>query len=549
LQTRWKACGLALLVLACLLPAITRASPHPLPTRTAMKGTPKPKVVSLRIALPAGPRVDPALVEDEGNVELANLLYSGLVRLNASYKIVPSDASSYSISPDHRHYTFHLHPDLRFSNGDPVRAEDYKFAIVRSLNAGVKSPTAPVYLLDIQGASDYLTGRAKTVSGLKVVDAHTLQITTRWPVPYFLMELTYPTSYALDEKAIRKQGPLDNTAWYSSPVGSGPYRVKSWIPNSKMVLVPNKYFSGPKPSVKQIVLSFGSLQGTGLDLYNFVRQNLDVVNLGFDSTLIGLKGVRETKSLSIDGIYMNVKMVPFGDRRVRRALTMALDRTALVSAALGRTATPFGGYVPAGEAGYNAHLKLLPFNVAEARRELKAAGFPNGKGFPTTTLWYPTSLELGRLVTAIAQQWHKALNIRVETKSLEGTVLLTKQAQNSLPLCLSGWTADYPDPHDWLSLQWKSDAINNNIHYSNKVFDDQVAAADVTWDPRRQKQLYDAAQRTLVQDAAWLPLYIPYRLTYIRPTIDNLSLTGYGVMPRTGSWAQVAVKTSNTKLQ
>jgi len=137
----------------------------------------------------------------------------------------------------------------------------------------------------------------------------------------------------------------------------------------------------------------------------------------------------------------------------------------------------------------------------------------------------------------------------VDTKALENSALLTKQAQNSLPLYLSGWTADYPDPHDWLSLQWKSDAINNNMHYSNKTFDTDVAAADVTWNPRRQQQLYNAAQESLVQDAAWLPLYIPHRLTYIRPTVNNLDLTGYGVMPRTGSWAQVEVKTGSTKAQ
>src|SRR5579859_862072 len=243
LQTGWKACGAGLVLIACLLPAITQASQHssapkPAATKTLTKPTPKPTVVSLRIALAVGPRVDPALVEDEESVELANLLYSGLVRLDASYRVVPSGASSYSISSDHRHYIFHLRPNLRFSNGDPVRAEDYKFAIIRSLDAGIKSPTAPVYLLDIQGAGDFLTGKAKTVSGIKVINTHTLQITTRWAVPYFLMELTYPTSYALDEKAIRKLGPMDNTAWYSSPVGSGPYRLKSWIPNGKVVLVP-----------------------------------------------------------------------------------------------------------------------------------------------------------------------------------------------------------------------------------------------------------------------------------------------------------------------
>jgi oligopeptide transport system substrate-binding protein len=549
LQTGWKACGAGLVLFGCLLPAITQASQHSSATKATVRPTPKPTVVTLRIALDVTPRVDPALVEDEESVELANLLYSGLVRLDASYKVVPAGASSYSISPDHRHYIFHLRPDLRFSNGDPVRAEDYKFAIIRSLDAGIKSPTAPVYLLDIQGAGDFLTGKAKTVSGIKVMDSHTLQITTRWPVPYFLMELTYPTSYALDEKAIRKLGQMDNTTWYTSPIGSGPYRLKSWVPNGKIVLVPNKYFPGTAPPVKQVVITVGSLPGTGADLYKFVRQNVDVANLNYDSTLVGLTGIRETKSLIIDGIYMNVKSTPFGDKRVRRALTMALDRNALVSATMGHTVTPFSGYVPAGEAGYDPNLKVLSFDASKARLELKAAGFPNGKGFPSTTLYYAASPGLARLVEAVARQWRTALHIKVDTKGLEPSVLLTKQAQNSLPLYLSGWTADYPDPHDWLSLQWKSDAINNNMHYSNKKFDWYVATADVTWNRGRQLQLYNAAQESLVQDAAWLPLFIPHRLTYIRPSVNNLSLTGYGVIPRSGSWAQVAVKDTSSKAQ
>jgi ABC-type oligopeptide transport system substrate-binding subunit len=551
----WKACAALFVTLACLLPEATQANQRPVPSVTVARAKPtptktsvttpaKPKTTVLRLADTVGPRTDPALVSDEENVELANLLYSGLVRLDASYHVVPADASRIALSPNHRQYTFYLRSGLRFSNGDPVTAEDYKFAIVRSLNASVKSSTAPVYLFDIQGAGDFLTGKAKTVSGIKVINSRTLQITTRWPVPYFLMELTYPTSYALDEKAIRKLGPIDNTAWYSSPVGSGPYKLKSWSPNSKMVLVPNKYFAGHKPTVKEIVVSLGSLQGSGMDLYNYVRQTLDVANLSYDRTLLGQPGIRETLALIIDGIYMNVRMAPFGDKRVRRALTMAINRTSLISASLGKTVTPFGGYVPSGEAGYDPSLKLLPYNATEARAELKAAGFPGGKGFPATTLYYPSSPTLAKLVQAVATQWHKVLHISIDTKGLEENALLTKQAQNSLPLYLSGWTADYPDPHDWLSEQWKSDAINNNIHYSNKMFDDAVAAADVTWDVKRRNSLYGAAQEMLVQDAAWLPLYIPHRLTYIRPTVDNLYLTGYGVLPRTGSWAEVAVSTS-----
>jgi ABC-type oligopeptide transport system substrate-binding subunit len=149
---------------------------------------------------------------------------------------------------------------------------------------------------------------------------------------------------------------------------------------------------------------------------------------------------------------------------------------------------------------------------------------------------------LAKLAQSMAKAWHQVLHITVDTKALELSTLLTKTAQNALPLYISGWTADYPDPHDWLSLQWKSDALNNNVHYSNKTFDNTVAAADVTWNVQRRLQLYDTAQSILVQDAAWIPLYIPHRLTYIRPTVANLYLTGYGVMPRAGSWSQVAVR-------
>src|SRR5207302_1428090 len=117
---------------------------------------------SLRLAMPnTSATVDPAQVSDEENVQLSELLYSGLVRLDSSYHVVPDAASSYSVSRDHRTYTFHLRSGLRFSNGDPVRAQDFVFAINRSLTPALKSPSAPTYLLDIKGAHLVLEGKAK----------------------------------------------------------------------------------------------------------------------------------------------------------------------------------------------------------------------------------------------------------------------------------------------------------------------------------------------------------------------------------------------------
>lgn len=501
---------------------------------------------TLRLAMPdASPTIDPALAADEANAQLASLLYEGLVRLDARYRVVPAAASRFTIAPDHRTYTFYLRRNLRFSNGQPITAYDFQFAMTRSLDASVKSPSAPTYLLDIEGAGAKLAGKAKTVSGIKVLNAYTLQLTARWPVPYFLMELTYPTSYALDEKAITKLGPVDNTSWYSNPVSSGPYRLKSWIPNVKMVLVPNKYFAGTRPQLKQIVISLLPLPATGLATY--ISHSLDIVNLPENSQGLAQKvrGIHETKMLAIDGVYMNLRRKPFDNQNVRRALTLALDRTALVTSNLGRTVTPFGGYVPPGESGYDRHLRVLPHDVAAARAALKAG--LGGKAFPPITLYYVDDPALAGLAIAIAKAWHNALGITVGTSALTVNTLLAKVQAGSLPLYLGGWSADYPDPHDWLSLQWQSDVPNNNVAYRSKTFDRLTETADVTWNDARRASLYDQAQQVLVNEAAWIPLYIPHRFVYIRPRVQNLTLTGYGLIPADGAWARVRMAASGPK--
>jgi ABC-type oligopeptide transport system substrate-binding subunit len=536
----WRRLGIFGVILGCLAPALafahaTSPSAKPVSTSTTSSAS------ILRLAIPdTSPTVDPDMVADEENVQLANLLYTGLVRLDSSYHLVLDAAARYTLSPDHKTYTFYLRHGLRFSNGDPVTATDFQYSMTRSLNQALKSPSAPTYLLDIEGAAAVLAGKAKTVSGIKVLNPYTLRITVRWPVPYFLMELTWPTSFALDEKRIAKLGPIDNSAWYTNPIGSGPYRLKSWAPNSTMVLVPNKYFQGPRPSLKEITISLGSIPDK--DTYAYVIHNLDVTGLPNDRNLWHLPGIDETNMLSIDGLYMNMKVKPFGNLNVRRALTMALNRSVLVSKAWGAAVTPFAGFVPSGQMGYDPQLKPLPYDVSAARAALKAAGYPGGKNFPSMILYYPAELpQYAKLAQAMVKAWHKNLGISVDTKAQTSSALITNAESGSLPLYLSGWSADYPDPHDWLSGQWRTDALNNNVGYSSKQFDQRVETADVTWNYNQRMQLYNQAQQILVNDATWIPLFLPHRLAYIRPGVDNLVLTGYGIMPRSGSWADIQV--------
>jgi oligopeptide transport system substrate-binding protein len=525
-----------------LLPALTFASSHSgagkAPTATVGAST---QSNSLRLAMPdASPTVDPALVADEENVQLADLLYTGLVRLDAHYQVQPAAAQKIDISSDHRHYTFHIRHGLRFSNGDPITASDFQFSITRSLSPAMKSPSAAYYLLDIVGAAAVLQGKAKTVSGIQVTDPYTLKITTRWPVTYFLMELTYPTSFALDENRITKLGPAVNTNWYGKPVTSGPFRLKSIVPNNRIVLVPNKYYSTGKSAIHQVTISLTPLPGT--DVYTYVTHNLDIVSLpSYVPKLAQQVGVHTTDALAIDGLYMDLKTKPFTDLRVRKALAMALPRKQVTLGALGSTITPFFGYVPSNEAGYDSSIKGPSYNPTAARALLKNAGYDSSHPFPKLTLSYVQDSALVQLVTKIAQTWSKNLGIPVSTRALTPTAMFTEVQSGSLPLYLYGWSADYPDPHDWLSLLWKSNAVNNNVHFHDTSFDKLVSAADVTWRPKRRMQLYFQAQKILAENDAWLPLYIPHRVAYIRPGVLNVSVTGYGIIPQSGTWSRVQV--------
>src|SRR5947209_3989971 len=361
-KRKWYLLLTALLVVLATLPAFAfasagRSTPRVSLHARATSGT------TLRLAMPDSlPTVDPALVADEDDVQLTSLLYSGLVRLDPSYQVVPDAAARIAVSPDHRVYTFYLRPNLKFSNGDALDADAFLYSISRSLNPALKSPSAPTYLLDIVGAPAYLAGKAKSVSGIKVLGPRVLQITVRWPVPYFLLELTYPTSFAVDPKSIAKSGPIDGTGWYSNPVGSGPYRLKSWVPNNRIVLSANPSYDGTVPSVKSISISLAPLQGQAADLYSYVTHNVDVVSLPvFDSGLWKQPGIKEASSLSIAGLYMSWTSKPFDNHHVRQALALALNRGTLITGKLASSVTRFAGSVPPGESGYDRHLRPLPY--------------------------------------------------------------------------------------------------------------------------------------------------------------------------------------------
>ena len=210
---------------------------------------------------------DPATTHGSGD----NLIFGGLVSYNDQLEIMPELAQSWDISPDGTVYTFHLQPNAVFHNGKPFTADDIVYSWERAANPETESDTVLTYLSDIVGVKEMHDGKADSITGLNIIDEHTLQVTIDAPKPYFLLKLTYPTAFIVD---------LDNVKtgvdWYRTPNGTGPYRLMRWDPMEKMIYQRFERFYGTKPAIANIIYTLYT--GEGIRLYE--NGSIDITGVG-----------------------------------------------------------------------------------------------------------------------------------------------------------------------------------------------------------------------------------------------------------------------------
>src|SRR5688572_25674994 len=176
---------------------------------------------------------DPATTHGSGD----KLAFSGLVSFDPHLNLAPDLAQTWEVSEDRMVYTFHLRENAKFHDGRVVTARDVVYSWERALNPQVGSDTASTYLGDILGAQEMLAGRADHVSGLQIIDDHTLQVTLDAPKPYFLLKLTYPTAFVVDKDNVES-----GEDWVRSPNGTGAYRLAEWRSNEHILYEANSDF-------------------------------------------------------------------------------------------------------------------------------------------------------------------------------------------------------------------------------------------------------------------------------------------------------------------
>jgi oligopeptide transport system substrate-binding protein len=483
--------------------------------------------------------LDPALGPDANTAQIVSMIYSGLVKSDVNLNVVPDQASSWDISPDNKVYTFHLKSGLTFSDGAPISAQTYVYTWTRALLPEVKSGISSFFEANIVGANDVNSGKTRTLAGVKALDNQTLQVTLTQDTPYFLEELTNSLFFPLNRQIIDKYGQAD---WPNhvagSEVGSGPFMVKEWNHKVEMVLVPNPHYYGKRSRLTEVDMFFVSDPPTALKAYE-AKQYDFVWNITpqDQQTVANTAGFVRKPLLQSDLLFFNNKMPPFNSAAVRQAFAYAINKALLVHAIFKDAVIAAQTIIPPGMPGYQANYPGIPFDKNKAKALLQSV-YPDVSKVPAITFSYPNSQVTPAEAAALQQMWQDALGIRVDLRSVELTAYNAETANRQVQFGFTQWSADFPDPYDWLTLNLFSTAPNNDSNWSNPTFDQTVTQAEKSSGDARIK-LYNQAEQIAIQDVGWLPLDHEAMAAIIPSWIHGVTLNGSGLF--FGDWSDVYV--------
>jgi ABC-type transport system substrate-binding protein len=392
-----------------------------------------------------------------GDAQVLLNIFDGLVQYDPqTLQPVAALAESWDISDDGLVYTFHLR-EARFHDGSGFTAHDVVNSFNRLANppAGIiPGPTyaAPLIVGSIAGYADIqvgyeesLRGLAQSLTGLRVVDDRTVEITLSVPNSAFLSTLTMPPAAIIPlEKAVNP------TAFSGNPVGTGPFMVEEWAPQDHVTLVRNPNYWGEAPALDRVILRM--IPDKSAMMAEFLAGNLDIalvppsdiVRIRADSAFQGR--VQEQSILSVFWLIPNLTRPPLDNLQVRQALAIAIDRQAIVASVLQGQGVPAHGPLPPGLPAYDPNYNPFPFDPNRARELLAQAGFPNGVDVEFRT--WTDELE-GRVLTEIQAQW-AAVGIRATFHQTDYPSYSNDMAQCNMLIGVQSWAGDYADPNNFI---------------------------------------------------------------------------------------------------
>ena len=471
--------------------------------------------------------LDPAVSGEATSHQYIAQIYSGLVRLDDNLEVVGDIAGSWDTSDDYRVYTFHLRDDVVFQDGRKVTAGDFKYSWERACDPATGSGTARTYLGDIVGAIDVLEGRAEEISGIRVVNEVTLEVTIDAAKSYFLAKLTYPTAYVVD-----RENAAEGPNWWRQPNGTGPFKLAEWQTNELLVLERNERYYGQMAGVESVEYQLWG--GVPMNMYETGQIDVTGVNVLYIDRVRDEAGpfyneLVVTPELSFSWIGFNTNKPPFDDINVRKAFTLALDKDRIIALTFRDLVQRAEGVLPPGIPGYNEGLVGLGYDVAQARELIKQSKYGDVANLPPIMF---TTAGYGGLISptieAAIVQWRENLGVEVTVRQLEPDFFLYNLKEEKDELFDMGWIADYPHPQDFLDVLFHTGAENNFAGYANPAIDAVLDRAGVEGDTAKALELYRQAEQMLVEDAAMLPLWFGENYLLVKPYVQGYELNPMG---------------------
>jgi oligopeptide transport system substrate-binding protein len=486
--------------------------------------------VSADLRLPGADPItlDPAIAGDAGSATYIVEIFGGLLTIDKDLNIVPDIAEAMPTetqNPDGTvTYTFKIRRDALFHNDRPVTAEDFKYSLDRTAQLGqTSSATAEAYLGDIVGAKDVTRGRADSISGVEVIDSSTLAITIDSPKSYFLAKLTYPTAFVVDKDQVE----ANPRNWTRKPNGTGPYEMVEWRLNERIILQANDRYHLGAPSVQRVLFQLSG----GSTLTQYENGELDAATISVNdiervqSPRDPLNAEYKTgPELSISYIGFNVNVPPFDDPKVRLAFAKAIDKEQIARVVLLNMLEVANTIMMPGLPGYSADnaTDVQSFDVEAAKQLLAESKYGGADGLgPIVLTEIGGGASAGFATQAIIEMWRQNLGVEVSIEQSEAASFFDDLDRGTLQMFDIGWIMDYPDPEDIIDLLFYSTSRQNNTNYSNPDFDKLVEEARVESDFTKRAALYQEAERMLLADAPWIPLFYGRDHLVVKPNVQG----------------------------
>ncbi|MDH6352826.1 MULTISPECIES: peptide ABC transporter substrate-binding protein [Brevibacillus] len=455
------------------------------------------------------PSMDPGIAVDADSFDMIYAAFEGLTSYDLNGQLTNATAESFTNTPDYMNYTFKIRKDAKWSNGDPVTAHDFVYAIKRNLDPKTASEYA-YQLYYIKGGEEYNTGKGKADDvGVKAIDDYTVEFNLKSPTPFFRELTFFPTLFPLHQKTVESSP--NWAAEAKTIVGNGPFIMDTWEHKSKIVFTKNpNYWDKSNVKLDRLEISMIEDNNTAFSMF----ENGDIDWGGYPASTLptdAIPSLKDAGKLMVadnpgtQSVVFNTTKPPFNNKKIRQAFAYAINRQEIIDNIL-QTGVPAAyGWVPTSMGlkpdGYfkedNEKAKQL---LAEGMKELGLTAFP------TVTYTYDTTDTNKKVAEALQDQWKKVLGVNVKLYNAELKVYRDMRSQANFDLIRFQWGADFNDPINFLEMFRDKTGGNNHPDWENAKFKELIDKSYNEPDLDKRKRILLDAETILMDEMPLAPL-------------------------------------------